>query len=142
MNTPDTPRTAVSSVFAYLSSAREERYEMTDLVIHDKRRTPEEILAMIPEGPWWHFDQNNSGGSYSPPAMHVLIVATDSEAAVDRLQSLPDYDDSYCSCCGPRWGDPENLTKGQVAAKLAEWSDPNCWDRTFRPKDTVVLVLP
>jgi hypothetical protein len=58
--------------------------------------------------PWFHFRQNNTGGSFDGP-VHVLIEARNADYANDRaLVESPVYfdgcDDGFdCPCCGDRW---------------------------------------
>ena len=65
----------------------------------------------------FHFRQNNSGGHFDKPAVHVLVEAPTLEDAV-RLTAphftlcgdsgrYADYDDcGCCPCCGHRWHEP------------------------------------
>lgn len=53
------------------------------------------------------FDQNNTGGSWSGPALHVVIEA-DSPAEANAIAPGVGiyFDDEYkidCECCGTRW---------------------------------------
>lgn len=53
------------------------------------------------------YDQNNSGGFWSEPALHVIIEAdSPEEADHNALFAGVYFDDTYsidCGCCGTRW---------------------------------------
>ena len=56
---------------------------------------------------FYEFRQNNSGGSFSGPAIAVYIEANNSDEA-DRIAQTKGiyFDDDYeidCDCCGTRW---------------------------------------
>lgn len=61
--------------------------------------------------PFFHFDQNNSGGSYDADenvAPLVIIEAVDDDAANDKAEEIGIYfngveDERDCECCGDRW---------------------------------------
>jgi len=61
--------------------------------------------------PFFHFDQNNSGGGYDADenvAPIVVIEAVDADAANDKAEELGVYfggvsDGRDCECCGDRW---------------------------------------
>lgn len=57
---------------------------------------------------FFHYSQNNSGGSFTGPAHHVIVEATSAE----RADSIAEYNGIYfdgcdtgqdCDCCGNRW---------------------------------------
>lgn len=59
---------------------------------------------------WYHFRQNNSGGSFvydeaNGISVHVLIEAEDYKAANDRAEDIGLYFDGRGDCpyCGNRW---------------------------------------
>lgn len=66
------------------------------------------IMAMF-----YHFSQNNSGGSFDFDkndgiTHHVVIEAVSAESANKKLQDIGGYFDGCdtgrdCSCCGDRW---------------------------------------
>lgn len=76
--------------------------------------------------PFFHFSQNNSGGSFDLTdtlTHHVVIEAHDAAHANLRLEQLGGYFDGCakemdCDCCGDRWyptsgkGDAEPLVYG------------------------------
>ena len=51
------------------------------------------------------FKQNNSGGSWTGPAIAVCIEADTKDDAVTKAESIGLYFDGYgdCPCCGARW---------------------------------------
>ncbi len=61
--------------------------------------------------PFFHFEQNNSGGGFDADenvAPIVVIEAVDADAANDRAEQLGIYfggvnDGRDCECCGDRW---------------------------------------
>jgi hypothetical protein len=57
---------------------------------------------------FFHFSQNNSGGSFTGPAKHVVVEAENASDANDRAESVGVYFNGCnegldCSCCGDRW---------------------------------------
>jgi hypothetical protein len=82
---------------------------------------------------YFHFSQNNSGGSFhinDSVAHHVIIEARDANDANRRALDVGIYFDGCaegidCSCCGDRWyeqwhsekGDPEPLIYGSPPAE-------------------------
>jgi len=101
---------------------------------------PDEVMAKIPEGPWWYFNQNNSGGYYIGPK-NVLLVAPTEEAAWERLRDMPDYTSQHCDCCGSRWGWAEEMTKAEAVARIVDLSSPEHFDNTFHPEAAVTLLV-
>jgi hypothetical protein len=99
----------------------------------------EKVAQALPEGPWWHFDQNNSGGYFAGPK-NVFLIAETQEAAEELLKSVPDYTDSFCSCCGERWYGSA-CSKAQVVEEIVRLSDPKCFARTFSPMDLTTFVI-
>ena len=51
---------------------------------------------------FWTFDQNNVGGVLVGPD-HVIVEATDTADAAERLKAAPFYVNDACECCGSRW---------------------------------------
>lgn len=54
---------------------------------------------------WFHFGQNNSGGSFvvnENCAPDVWVQARNAKEAVGRAEAFMDNGDS-CPCCGDRW---------------------------------------
>lgn len=73
--------------------------------------------APVTGSAFFEIRQNNSGGSFDKPAVHVIIEAPDKETACKRTQPhftmcgdsgrYADYDDcGCCPCCGHRWSEP------------------------------------
>ena len=57
---------------------------------------------------FYEFRQNNSGGSFSGPAISVIVEADSASEANDIAESKGVYfngcdDGSDCECCGDRW---------------------------------------
>lgn len=75
-------------------------------------------LENLPEGTWFEFSQNNSGGYFTLPGHHVFILANSEEEAWDTLRAQPGYTDSYCACCGERWYSPYKHDKAGVIASI------------------------
>lgn len=66
---------------------------------------------------WFHFDQNNSGGSFTlndDVGEDVFIQAKDKQEATDRFDTLDNDAGCWCECCGERWsgcGDQEDIPR-------------------------------
>jgi hypothetical protein len=115
----------------------------TALMKHSKPAlTVEEVMAKIPEGPWFMFDQNNSGGYWTFPAKNVLMVAETEEAAWERLRDLPDYTSESCDCCGARWGYAEKMTKAEAVARIIQINDPDSYENRHISGIPTLLILP
>lgn len=57
---------------------------------------------------WYCYDQNNSGGSFRKPAVHMFVEAESWVEADERAVTVGVYFDGCsdgrdCSCCGDRW---------------------------------------
>lgn len=55
---------------------------------------------------WYHYDQNNSGGSFvnnDDVGEDVFIQAQSQEEAQAKFDSLDNEADNWCECCGERW---------------------------------------
>lgn len=86
---------------------------------------------------WFHYAQNNSGGSFDycekeGITHHVVIEAENSDMADQRAQYIGIYfngcdDGRDCSCCGDRWsgadseGDAEPMVYGEDARSYEGW---------------------
>lgn len=60
---------------------------------------------------FYEYRQNNSGGSFTGPALHVYIEADTLEEANNIFLTLDGcyFDPEYkrdCECCGTRWSEP------------------------------------
>ena len=91
---------------------------------------------------FFHFSQNNTGGTWSGPAHHVIIEAANPEEA-NRIaeEDVGLYFNGCasgmdCECCGDRWselwesekGDAEPLVYGTKPQELAQ---RDSWIREF-----------
>ena len=84
---------------------------------------------------FYHFAQNNSGGSFQNDdrvCSHVIIEARHAAEANERAEGLGIYfngveDDRDCPCCGDRWypvwgqGKDEPQIRGQHPATHDDW---------------------
>jgi hypothetical protein len=82
---------------------------------------------------WYTYEQNNSGGSFTGPALLIAVEAGDPGAADSKAVSVGAYfngceDGSDCPCCGDRWHeaysgrDESPVTDGgAVDSYLAGW---------------------
>lgn len=54
---------------------------------------------------FYFYSQNNSGGSFRPPAINVIVEASSAAEADSIAEGLGLYFDGVgdCSCCGDRW---------------------------------------
>ena len=58
---------------------------------------------------FYEFHQNNSGGSFRPPAINVIVEADSANDANRRAEDIglywygADHDGPDCPCCGDRW---------------------------------------
>jgi hypothetical protein len=100
----------------------------------------EDVAFRIPKGPWFHFDQNNSGGKYYGP-MNVLVVAENEAEAFERLEAMPGYTTTFCACCGQRWSSANLLTQEEVVALIVAWSDPGYFPRQHSPGTSCLLIM-
>lgn len=86
---------------------------------------------------WYEYDQNNSGGEWLKPAVHVFIQAEDGGEADARAATVGIYFDGCsdgrdCSCCGDRWysseykkGSDAPTVYGALAASyVSVWESP------------------
>lgn len=100
---------------------------------------------------FFHYSQNNSGGSFDwsdGVGHHVVIEAPNAAMADAKLETVGGYFDGCddgrdCSCCGDRWsrawkaGDAEPMVYGSPAAE-------HCDDKTMTwgrgPEQAEVIV--
>jgi hypothetical protein len=66
---------------------------------------------------FYTFSQNNSGGFFKPPAIHVIVEADSAKEANEIAEENGLYFDGVrdgvdCSCCGDRWSDMWGDEKG------------------------------
>lgn len=94
--------------------------------------------------PFFHYIQNNSGGSFDYDEVagithHVIIEAENATLADSKLESIGGYFDGCangrdCSCCGDRWypayeGDEEPLVYGN---KVTDYDEMFVWMKPGR----------
>lgn len=111
----------------------------------DQDPTQFERLPELREGEsYWHFNQNNSGGYFTPPAENVFVQAESKEVAYTRLSSLPGFTEAYCWCCGERWSTwmDESYSLEDMKTRYREMLE---WRWSGSGKDgvphTIVVVL-
>ncbi len=102
------------------------------------------LEAVVSEGKWYEFDQNNSGGYYSGPAKRVFIEAADSDAAYSILSEQEGFSASYCECCGQRWYWGNEVPQSEMVEKLMRLADPQNWvNKDTDDKDwPATLIVP
>lgn len=59
---------------------------------------------------WYCFDQNNSGGYFTPPARFVWVQGFNPGDIQARFDSLG-VSTEYCPCCGERWTRARDLSE-------------------------------
>lgn len=74
------------------------------------------------------FRQNNSGGSFTAPAKHVVVVAENEEIAYDKVQCRGLYFNGVaagvdCQCCGDRWNAPSEFESVESAMEIVEYAE-------------------
>lgn len=69
---------------------------------------------------WYNYRQNNSGGYFKPPAIHVSIEAPalDIAQTIALRHGVSIYDSDYCECCGLRWKEPKESDKPAEPTQL------------------------
>lgn len=87
---------------------------------------------------YYHYRQNNSGGSFTEPAINVYIEANTSEEANAIAIQNGLYFGGYgdCECCGDRW-----YNASERDAEDNPNTDPNDWDKKMSAMDNVPAVL-
>lgn len=103
------------------------------------------LEALLSEGKWFEFDQNNSGGYYRGPAKRVFIQAADGDAAYSILAEQDDFTTNYCECCGQRWYWANELTHEEMVESLMRLADPQNWNNKGNPGDDgcpTALIVP
>lgn len=87
---------------------------------------------------FFHYHQNNSGGSFGPPAINVIVEAESKEQADSKAEEIGLYFDGCnnridCPCCGDRWyraydGDRTPQMYGESVFSFSknfyDWSTP------------------
>lgn len=72
---------------------------------------------------FYHFHQNNSGGSFDGPAINVIVEAINAAHANTIAEEHGLYFDGCdkgidCGCCGDRWSEQWSDDKGTDAPKI------------------------
>lgn len=88
----------------------------------------EEVRKSAPKKQFFHFRQNNSGGTFDYDAArgiaeNVWIEADDKEHAIYRAERIGIYFNGVekgmdCPCCGDRWSSPYDATDAPEVDKL------------------------
>ena len=97
-----------------------------------KLETEKALKADAPKMGWWHYSQNNSGGSFDKDGGDATYVRAPSASQANRIAKNNGiyfdgvYDLQDCPCCGDRWSsargddpDLEDCTVAELAEKLA-----------------------
>lgn len=100
------------------------------------------LEALISEGKWFEFDQNNSGGYYSGPAKRVFIQAADGDEAYSILRQQEDFSTSFCECCGQRWYWANEITHTEMVESLMRLADPQNWHNKGDEGTPTALIVP
>lgn len=72
---------------------------------------------------WYEFDQNNSGGYFNRDEFFgdvVFIQATSANEANEIFTNAGAYDQSWCECCGSRWGEVSSHDGYEVPTRYGE----------------------
>ena len=89
--------------------------------------------------PYYIYRQNNSGGSFSAPAIKVAIkAATPADADAIAIQNGIYFDPEFeidCDCCGNRWSEASEYNKFDEVPPATEWEE------TFAKYDEVPALL-
>lgn len=87
---------------------------------------------------YYHYRQNNSGGSFTGPAINVYIEAdTPEEADAIAIQNGLYFDgEGDCSCCGDRW-----YSTSEHNAEDNPDTEPSDWQKKMSIADNVPAVL-
>lgn len=90
------------------------------------------------------YRQNNSGGSFRPPAVNVIVEAPSAEEADTIAEGLDIYFSGIgdCPCCGKRWNNASEVYDGfdtlaEAKATISK-SDEN-WAKADRIPAVVVV---
>ena len=82
--------------------------------------------------PFYEFCQNNSGGSFTGPAIRVFVEA-DSPAEADAIAEYHGiyFDPWYerdCDCCGTRWSPASDCDATDKVPEVSKWD--KAWSTT------------
>lgn len=102
------------------------------------------LIQSANPGKWFRFNQNNSGGYFTGPAMEVFIRAESEREAWERLKAQPDYSNAFCECCGERWMFAEEVTPEEAVRYAERALDPNGYTvkRAIEEDVLPLLVVP
>lgn len=100
------------------------------------------LEALISEGKWFEFSQNNSGGYYLGPAKYVFIQADDSDAAYAILSEQEGFSTSYCECCGERWYWGNEVPPTEMVESMLRLSDPKSYSNKYHDECPTALIVP
>ena len=90
---------------------------------------------------FYNFRQNNSGGSFSGPALNVIVEAWNAEDANSRAESVGLYFNGCgmgfdCSCCGDRWSMAwESEGEDQPSIYGKPWGKPSSFKMYEYPNE-------
>lgn len=97
--------------------------------------------------PFYHYDQNNSGGAFDEPALNVFIEASSDEEADTIAEANGIYfdgveDDKDCPCCGDRWSRAGNWKSlADEAAVKARLEASAKWDEGWAKSSNIPISL-
>jgi hypothetical protein len=96
--------------------------------------------------PFYHYDQNNSGGFFREPALNVFIEASShKEADAIALDNGLYFDgvdeDRDCPCCGDRWSRSFRKPLEDQDAVDAVIEKNRKWDEVWSNSDNVPVSL-
>lgn len=74
---------------------------------------------------YFEFSQNNSGGSFTTPAISVVIKADNAEQAnaialANGIYFDPEFEID-CDCCGNRWSEADDFFALDAIPEVDEW---------------------
>jgi hypothetical protein len=74
---------------------------------------------------YYNYRQNNSGGSFSDPALNVVVKANspaeaDAIAITKGIYFDPEFEID-CDCCGNRWYPATDLDGSESIPELSDW---------------------
>jgi|688.fasta_scaffold224453_3 hypothetical protein len=96
--------------------------------------------------PFYHYDQNNSGGVFMEPALNVFIEASSHEEADTIAEANGLYFDGVdenmdCPCCGDRWSRSLRGPLEDQDAVDAVIERNRKWDEGWSKQDRVPVSL-
>jgi len=96
--------------------------------------------------PFYHYDQNNSGGAFIEPALNVFVEASSSDEANAVAEANGLYFDGIeegrdCDCCGDRWSRAWRDSLVDMAEVEATLERQRKWDAGFSRDSGVPISL-